>query len=112
MYDLYLPLVLNPNPEAVIHAEKITGPILLISSKADTMWPSEVAAHKITDRLKSCGFPYPFRHLSYDCGSHLFVPTEMPQRKFFKGDRFKNKEPGRKARMDSLEKTLEFVAEW
>ena len=28
MYDLYLPLVKNPNPDAVIQVEKITGPIL------------------------------------------------------------------------------------
>ena len=44
MYDLYLPLVKNPNPDAVIQVEKITGPILLISSKMDNMWPSEPAA--------------------------------------------------------------------
>lgn len=47
MYDLYLPLVQNPNPAAVIQAEKITGPILLISSKMDTMWPSELATQQI-----------------------------------------------------------------
>lgn len=39
-YDLYLPLVENPNPDAVIRAERITGPVLLISSRMDTMWPS------------------------------------------------------------------------
>ena len=44
MYDLYLPLVKNPNPNAVIQVEKTTGPILLISSKMDNMWPSELAA--------------------------------------------------------------------
>ena len=44
MYDLYLPLVQHPNPEAVIPVEKITGPVLLIFSKMDHMWPSELAA--------------------------------------------------------------------
>ena len=33
MYDLYIPLVKNPDPAAVIRAEQITGPILLLSSK-------------------------------------------------------------------------------
>ena len=42
----------------------------------------------------------------------MFVPVELPQIKFFKGDRWKNKETGRKARMDSLVKTLEFVSQW
>lgn len=112
MYDLYLPLVQNPNPDAVIKAENITGPILLISSKMDNMWPSEVAAKQIMKRLKDHNFPYEYKHLSYDYGGHMFVPMEFDQTKMFKGDRGKNKEPGLKARLDSLTKTLEFVSKW
>ncbi len=112
MYDLYLPMVCRPNPEAVIRVERVTGPILLISSKLDTMWPSEPAAKRIMERLGEKNFPYPYRHLSYDYGSHLFVPMELSASKFFRGDRGKNKEPGRRARMDSLERTLEFVTLW
>ena len=112
MYDLYLPLVQNPDPAAVIQVEKITGPILLISSKMDNMWPSELAAKQITKRLQEHSFPYFYQHLSYDCGGHMFVPMEFGQTKIFKGDRGKNKEPGLKARMDSLVKTLEFVSRW
>lgn len=112
MYDLYLPLVQHPNPDAVIRAEKITGPILLISSKMDNMWPSEPAAEQIIARLQAQHFPYFYQHLSYDYGSHLFVPMDLPSAKFFKGDCGKNRENGRKARMDSLAKTLEFVARW
>ena len=112
MYDLYLPLVQHPNPDAVIRAENITGPILLISSKMDNMWPSEPAAEQIIARLQAQHFPCFYQHLSYDYGSHLFVPLNLPSAKFFKGDRGKNKENGRKARMDSLAKTLEFVARW
>lgn len=32
MYDLYIPLVTNPKPDAVIQVEEIIGPVLLISS--------------------------------------------------------------------------------
>lgn len=112
MYDLYLPLVQNPEPDAVIQVEKITGPILLISSKMDNMWPSELAAKQITKRLQEHSFPHFYQHLSYDYGGHMFVPMEFGQTKLFKGDRGKNKEPGLKARMDSLVKTLEFVSRW
>lgn len=112
MYDLYEPLVRHPEPDAVIPVEKIAGPILLISSKMDTMWPSELAAEQIVKRLKAHDFPHFYQHLSYDCGSHLFVPMELRTAKFFKGDRGENKEPGRKARMDSLARTLEFVERW
>lgn len=112
MYDLYLPLVQHPNPDAVIPVEKITGPVLLISSKMDNMWPSEPAAERIMKRLRENNFPYSYRHLSYEYGSHLFVPVDLPSAKFFKGDRGKNKAGGHNARMDSLEKTLEFVSRW
>lgn len=112
MYDLYLPIVQKPNPDAVIRAEKITGPVLLISSRMDTMWTSELAATQVTDRLRRHDFPYFYRHLCYDHGGHLFVPVEFWMGRLFKGDRGKNREPGRKARMDSLEKTLEFVSRW
>ena len=112
MYDLYLPLVQHPNPDAVICAENITGPILLISSKMDTMWPSELAAKRIMERLREHAFPYAYHHLSYEHGSHLFVPMDLPSAKFFRGERGKNKAADRKDRMDSLSKTLEFVAEW
>lgn len=112
MTDLYLPLVQNPNPDAVIKAEKITGPILLISSKMDNMWPSEPASEQIMKRLKEYDFPYLYQHLSYEYGGHMFVPMEFSQTKMFKGDRGKNQEPGLKARLDSLTKTLEFVSKW
>ncbi len=112
MYDLYAPLVLHPNPEAVIRVEKTTGPILLISSKMDTMWPSELAAGQIMQRLKENNFAYPYQHLSYDHGSHLFAPIKLRSSKFFKGDRGANKEKSWDARMDSLKKTLGFVAQW
>ena len=112
MTDLYLPLVQNPNPDAVIKAEKITGPVLLISSKMDNMWPSEAAAKQIMKRLQEHDFPYEYQHLSYEYGGHMFVPMEFGQTKMFKGDRGKNKEPGLKARLDSLQKTLEFVSRW
>lgn len=112
MCDLYEPVIRHPNPDAVIRVENITGPVLLISSKMDNMWPSELAAKKIMERLEEKKFPYLYQHLSYDYGSHLFVPMELRSTKFFKGDRGKNKENGRKARMDSLAKTLEFVSKW
>ena len=112
MYDLYLPVVQHSEPDAVIRVEHITGPILLISSKLDTMWPSELAAQQIMARLEEHNFPHFCQYLSYDHGSHLFVPMELRSTKFFRGDRGKNKAPGRQDRMDSLEKTLGFVARW
>ena len=112
MYDLYIPLVESPNPDAVIRVERITGPVLLISSKMDTMWPSGPAAEQIMKRLRQHDFPYFYQHLSYDYGGHLFVPLELRLARLFRGDRGKYRELSREARMDSLAKTLEFVTRW
>lgn len=112
MYDLYLPVVQKPNPDAMIQVEKITGPVLLISSKMDTMWTSELAAKQIMDRLRQHNFPYLYRHLSYNHGGHMFIPMDHWMVNLFKGDRGRNREPGRRDRMDSLSKTLEFVSKW
>ena len=112
MCDLYEPVIQHPNPDAVIQVEKITGPILLISSKMDNMWPSEPAAEQIMKRLEDYDFPYSYQHLSYDYGGHMFVPMKFEQTKLFKGDRGKNKEAGLKCRLDSLAKTLEFISQW
>lgn len=112
MFDLYMPMIQKPNPASVIRAEDITGPILLISSRMDTMWPSEPAAEAMMKRLNENKFAYPYKHLSYEHGSHLFVPMELSAAKFFRGDRGKHREPSRQARMDSLEKTLAFASLW
>lgn len=77
MCDLYEPVIRHPNPDAVIRVENITGPVLLISSKMDNMWPSELAAKKIMGRLEEKKFPYLYQHLSYDYGSHLFRSGKM-----------------------------------
>lgn len=65
---------------------------------------------QLMKRLQEHEFPYVYRHLNYDYGGHLFIPMEMWLSRFFRGDRGKYREPGRKARMDSLVKTLDFVS--
>lgn len=112
LYDLYLPLVECPEPAAVIRVENITGPVLLITAQMDTMWPSVPATEKIMERLRQKHFAYPYKHLNYKYGSHLFVPVETSLAKFFVGDRGKYRTLSKRARMDSLEKTLEFVGKW
>lgn len=58
------------HPETAIPVEKIRGPILLISGKADNLWPSETFARRIEARLKARRFRYPVTHLSYDGAGH------------------------------------------
>lgn len=78
----------------------------------DTMWPSQAAAEQVMKRLQEHDFPYFYRHLNYDYGSHLFVPMELRLSKFFRGNQGKYRELSRKARMDSVAKTMDLVSRW
>ncbi len=58
-------------PEADIAVEKINGPILLISGKADALWPSTDMSDRIVARLKAQGFKHGVQHLSYEGAGHI-----------------------------------------
>ena len=62
-----------PLDAAVIPVERIHGPVLLVSSKADTIWPSTVYADEIEARLRSRDFRYPVVNLQFDAASHLLM---------------------------------------
>jgi dienelactone hydrolase/uncharacterized protein (DUF2141 family) len=60
----------DKHPDTASAVEKIKAPILLISGKADALWPSEDFAHRIEARLKAKHFAYPVVHLSYEGAGH------------------------------------------
>ena len=57
--------------KATIAVERINGPILLISGKADTLWPSTYLCEMAMARLQAQGFKFPFEHVAYDEAGHL-----------------------------------------
>lgn len=69
--------------ESVIPVEKIKAPILMFSTKADTVWPSEESCRKIRERLESKHFPYPYKHVSYDHMSHMMLEYCGKEIKYF-----------------------------
>lgn len=61
---------------AAIPVEKIQCPILLISGGNDQMWPSEIYAKRILDRLKEKGSSILAKHLNYpDAGHGINIPN-------------------------------------
>ncbi|MCR4673683.1 MAG: hypothetical protein K5675_01635 [Lachnospiraceae bacterium] len=64
-------------PETIIPIEKITAPILFLSSKHDEIWPSYESSCLMEERLKAAGFSYSFRHVSFEHVSHMMA-TEIP----------------------------------
>ncbi|MBN1700083.1 MAG: hypothetical protein JW881_21410 [Spirochaetales bacterium] len=76
-YHCYMHSLLNNrNEKAIIPVERIRGPILLLSGKNDTMWPSEFMADMIVKRLKEKQFGYSCEHLVFDTGHDVFEDSE------------------------------------
>ena len=58
-------------PAAAIPVERIRGPILLLSSEQDAVWPSDAMATSLELRLKSHHFRYPVVRRRYPAGGHF-----------------------------------------
>jgi dienelactone hydrolase len=58
---------------ATIPVENIHGPVLLISSKSDNLWPASQMSDAVEARLKSHGFPYAVDNVQYTDASHLLM---------------------------------------
>ena len=69
---------------AAIPVERIGSPLLMFSGKDDQLWPSDVFAAQVVERLKAHKFKYPVEHYSYENAGHgiarPYVPTANVQR--------------------------------
>lgn len=64
----------NAGQSSLIPCEKICGPILLVSSEHDSIWPSRQSCENVMKRLKEHDFTYSCKHLNYRYGSHMLLP--------------------------------------
>ncbi|MBS0360637.1 MAG: dienelactone hydrolase [Proteobacteria bacterium] len=76
--DLYERSLPKAAPDAFIPVEKIRGPVLMISGKADQLWPSTPMADAVTARLDAHRFAWPHTHLAYDNAGHASVGPPLP----------------------------------
>ena len=58
---------------ATIPVEQINGPVLLLSAKQDTMWPSTQMCESVMARLKDYGFKFSYEHHAYEEAGHLLT---------------------------------------
>ncbi len=57
--------------ETIIQVEKTNGPVMLVSGKADALWPSFEMGERVVARLKEKNFKHQVQHLSYDAAGHM-----------------------------------------
>ncbi len=77
MIQMFKGALATASPETLarvaIQVERIHGPVLLISSKADQLWPSAPMSDAVAARLKAHDFAYPVENLQFDDSSHLLM---------------------------------------
>jgi len=56
--------------DAEIPVERINGPVLLISGRADRMWPSSAMSDAVVARLRAHNFRFPVEHLAFADAGH------------------------------------------
>lgn len=99
----------SPEPEAIIPAEQVRGPILLVSAGADRVWPSAAMAAAIAERLVSRGHRFRHKVLNYPEAGHAlgYLIPDLGPRGLPAG--LADDPATRAARADAWPKVLEFI---
>jgi dienelactone hydrolase len=98
--------------DAIIPVERISGPVMLICGKADTLWPSCPMAEQVQARLKDKRFGHPVQVLEYaDAGHGVFGPPVDPSNPAFPtlGSLGGSPEGNNAARQDGWPRALGFL---
>jgi dienelactone hydrolase len=102
---------------ATIPVERIRGPVLLLSSGDDRMWPSSDLSDIALHRLERSRHSFPFEHVSYpDAGHAIAPPPYGPTELFAPGPGVRLSMGGSvpatsRARADAWLRTIEWFAE-
>jgi dienelactone hydrolase len=65
--------------KAMIPVERINGPVLMVSGKADHVWPAYELCLLAEERLKAHNFSHPYKHVwSEDLGHGVFSAGYLP----------------------------------
>jgi dienelactone hydrolase len=96
------------NEENTIKVENINGPVLLLSAKGDSQWPSEQMGDLIYKRLEEKQFPFAYHHQVYDPASHVLMPVSTMLKFMYKQERQYPREC-RQARKDALKLSIEWI---
>ncbi|MFC2139250.1 acyl-CoA thioester hydrolase/BAAT C-terminal domain-containing protein [Bacteroidota bacterium] len=86
--------------KAAIKVENINGPILILTGREDTMWPSSQMGEMIIKRLKENNFPHWYEHIAYENAGH-----SLNEKGLVGG----TEEGNKKARIDSQERIFDFL---
>lgn len=91
---------------AAIPVERINGPMLLLSGKQDTTWPSSLMADMIVERLREHAFAFPYEHIAYDDAGHMIHTRGAANLKGIPATRRGGTESGNRIAQDDAERRM------
>jgi dienelactone hydrolase len=99
----------DAHPDAIIPVERIAGPVLLLSAKGDSLWPSSEMSDQVMARLNAKHFRFEHRHIAYtDAGHGGLVPQSGPPRNSAHDNLGGTEQGNSAARADAWTQTLAF----
>ena len=80
VFDLYRRSLarLDQHQNAVIHVERINGPVMLACGEADALWPSCPMSDAVANRLRANNFRYAVQELKYPAAGHAAFGIPIP----------------------------------
>lgn len=77
VFQLYADSIAAAPAEAQIPVERINGPVMLVSSRDDGLWPATPMVEHVQTRLQAQGFTHPVEVLTYDGAGHAVFGTPL-----------------------------------
>lgn len=96
------------NEGNTIKVENINGPILLLSARNDSQWPSFGMANMIVQRLLTHEFSFPVKHESFDYASHILCPVRTIKKFVYSQER-KFAKQCKQARKNAFQQSLDWI---
>lgn len=99
----------NVTEDTLIPVEKIQGPVLLLSSVNDSVWPSNESGIYIDNRLDEKKFAFPHKHIAFPHMSHaMLTEVSLLYKLAFKTER-QNKEKCTEERIQLAKELINWV---
>ncbi|MBD7912830.1 acyl-CoA thioester hydrolase/BAAT C-terminal domain-containing protein [Clostridium cibarium] len=96
--------------EATIPVEKIHGPILMVSSSKDKIWPSKIHCKTIVKLLKKSNFKYEYKHISYEKSGHMLT---IPYQSIYPSNKYPDDiDSYGEANVNCWNETISFLDKW
>lgn len=108
MYQLLI--TKGETDKASIAVEKINGPILFLSSEADSIWPSLLHCKTAVHRLNEKKFQHSYKHCTYEKAGHMLTLPNQSIANLKKWNA--GLEEWKQACLDSWRKTTDFLDNW